>query len=132
MTRFCCATMTTRPRKKPTENEVGNRLRMNVPRMAMVNWMMAVHTDATLSASDPSPLSRVATGGHRKGMETKKRKLGVSTTHWNKIVVQHVPEIMFADKKIQQVQPGYGTTTIHHLRNIQRIENHHHDATTLV
>ena len=57
-------------------------------------------------------------------METKKRKLGVSTTHWNKIVVQHVPEIMFADKKIQQVLPGYGTTTIHHLKIIQRIEWH--------
>ena len=67
--------MTTRPRKKPTENEVGNRLRMKVPRMAMVNWMMAVHTDATLRAKDPSPLSRVATGGHRKGNGDEEEKV---------------------------------------------------------
>ena len=90
----------------------------------MVNWMMAVHTDATLSANDPSPLSRVATGGHRKGNGDEEEKVGGQPTHWNKIVVQHVPEIMFADKKIQQVLPGYGTTTIHHLKNIQRIEWH--------
>lgn len=66
----------------------------------MVNWMMAVHTDATLSAKDPSPLSRVATGwrGGMGGMA--KRTLGVGqqsarceVEHWNKIMVQDVPEI---------------------------------------
>jgi len=28
----------------------------------MMNWMMPVHTDATLRAREPSPLFRVATG----------------------------------------------------------------------
>lgn len=52
---FWLARTTRTPRKNPTEKDVGNRLRTNVPRTPKARCINPIQIAATVSATDASP-----------------------------------------------------------------------------
>lgn len=51
--KFWFASTTNTPKKKPTEKDVGNLFRTNVPSTPSTKWTIPVHTEATTNAFEP-------------------------------------------------------------------------------
>ena len=85
--RFWFARMTSTPNKKPTENEVGNRLSTKVPKTPSKRWINPVHTDATTSALEPPWVCKLTTDKVQRncvGRRIWDRHVGDQSWHSNK------------------------------------------------